>query len=253
MQRALFGMVLPLLACGPANAALQSRAAGRSAPTDDTDSGLTWVADANLAQTSGYDADGAMDWGAALGWICSPNSQNDGLGYLGKNDWRLLTVEPLNGSAFNYTRSYDGSTDYGFNQTEQGTAYAGSTSSEIAHLFHNTLDNKGGCDALLSTAETCADAPARLGTDQNGSLFNVQFYYYWYGTEYAPNTSSAWNFYIFGGEQEFYLKSYEFYAWAVRTGDIGNVPHDDTDTLGRQTPLITAATSPTRPGCDSGR
>lgn len=48
---------LALLAAGTsAQAALLSRAGGQA--VYDTDLDLTWVADANLAQTSGYDSEG---------------------------------------------------------------------------------------------------------------------------------------------------------------------------------------------------
>lgn len=248
MQRILCGCVL-LLACSSAHAVLQNRAGGQA--YYDTDSGLTWVADANLAKTSGYDADGAMDWLGAWGLIGSLNVANDGLGYLGKTDWRLPTVEPLNGIAFNYSQSYNGSTEYGFNQTEQGTAYAGSTSSEIAHLFHNTLDNNGGCDPLLSTAGTCADPQPGWDLINTGPFFNVQFYYYWYGTEYAPDNLLAWGFSLATGSQFVPAKNNTFYGWPVRDGDIGDVLFDDADSDGMADAIdnCTQLANPTQ--CDS--
>lgn len=47
-----------------------------------TDSGLMWLQDANYSATSGYDADGRMDWTQANNWAGS-------LSYAGYNDWRL--------------------------------------------------------------------------------------------------------------------------------------------------------------------
>lgn len=32
---------------------------------------LTWLADINYAQTSGYDGDGLMNWGDANAWVAS--------------------------------------------------------------------------------------------------------------------------------------------------------------------------------------
>jgi hypothetical protein len=248
MQRTLCGFVL-LLACSSAHAVLLSRAGGQA--YYDTDTDLTWAADANLAQTSGHDADGAMDWLAAVGWIDSLNAEYDGLGYLGTNEWRLPTVEPLNGSTFDYSRSFNGSTDFGFNLSEQGTAYAGSTGSEMAYLFHNTLDNKSICDPLLSTAESCSEDQAGWGLNNTGPFSNIQFYYYWYGTEYAPETSSAWDFYFVSGEQDANLKSYAFYAWAVRPGDIGDVPFDDADSDGVADAIDNCTNIPNAIQCDS--
>ena len=57
------------------------------------------------------------------------------------NDWRLPQILPLNGSSYNYTHSYDGSTDRGYNISAPGTIYVGSTASELAHLYYTTLGN----------------------------------------------------------------------------------------------------------------
>lgn len=43
---------------------------------------VTWLADANFAKTSGFDADGKLDWYAAHAWV-------DGLVVHGYSDWRL--------------------------------------------------------------------------------------------------------------------------------------------------------------------
>lgn len=49
-----------------ANAALVSRLGGLA--YYDTEADLTWLADANYAMTSGYDADGLMNWANANAW-----------------------------------------------------------------------------------------------------------------------------------------------------------------------------------------
>ncbi|MEQ1637850.1 MAG: DUF1566 domain-containing protein [Methylococcales bacterium] len=74
----------------------------------DQDLNITWLADANYAKTSGFDADGRMDWQSSNSWAA-------GLIYGGYSDWRLPT-RPA------------GSSD-GSNQT----------SSEMGHLFYNEL------------------------------------------------------------------------------------------------------------------
>ena len=66
-----------------ANAALIERLGGL-AYYDDVNN-LTWLADANYAMTSGYDADGEMTWGAAVTWA-------DTLDFSGYDDWRLPTT-----------------------------------------------------------------------------------------------------------------------------------------------------------------
>ena len=49
-----------------------------------TDMNVTWLQDAKFARTSGYDADGLMNWYDAMQW-----AQN--LSYGGYDDWRLPT------------------------------------------------------------------------------------------------------------------------------------------------------------------
>ena len=68
----------------------------------DDDLDITWLQDANYAQTSGHDADGRMSWDNAVAWA-------DGLSYEGYNDWRLPTLNPVNDTAFDYNFTYDGS------------------------------------------------------------------------------------------------------------------------------------------------
>jgi hypothetical protein len=201
-----------------AHAALLSRAGGQA--YYDTVLDITWLADANYAQTSGYDGDGYMTWSAAQTWIGTLNTAN----YLGVNTWRLPEVNPLNGSTFNYSLSYNGSTDYGHNQSEQGTAYAGATGSEMAYLFYNTLNNKGYCDPDLSTAGSCSGPQAGWGLTNTGPFSNLQPYVYWSGTTYAPETSSAWRFGFGNSFQGISSKSGSNYAWAVSSGDIAAVP-----------------------------
>ncbi|MCK4852410.1 MAG: DUF1566 domain-containing protein [Candidatus Omnitrophica bacterium] len=49
---------------------------------------------------------------------------------------------------------------------------------------------------------------------------NINAYYYWSGTEYAPNPAAAWTFNFTDGSQGAYLKGSDFYALAVRPGDV---------------------------------
>lgn len=51
---------------------------------------ITWLADANYAQTSDYDADGLMTWDEAITWA-------DQLVYEGYDDWRLASGEGCTG------------------------------------------------------------------------------------------------------------------------------------------------------------
>ncbi|NOT84216.1 MAG: DUF1566 domain-containing protein [Methylococcaceae bacterium] len=73
----------------------------------DQDLNVTWLADVNYAKTSGYDADGAMDWQTANTWAAD-------LTYGGYSDWRLPTTLTYNN---------------GYNQISQ----------ELGHMFYTEL------------------------------------------------------------------------------------------------------------------
>ncbi len=156
-----------------ANAALIDRGNGL---IYDDDLDITWMADANYAQTSGYDADGRMNWNDAVAWA-------DGLSYGGYDDWRLTSVN------------------------------------ELGHLFYDELGVSAWNSILTST-------------DPDLGLFtNLQSSVYWSGTEYAPNTNLAWDFHSDYGLQGTINKSNEFYAWAVRSGDVAAVAVPEPATL----------------------
>ena len=142
----------------------------------DTVNNITWAADANLAQTSGYDADGKMTWAEARAWA-------DQLTLGGYTDWALPTTVPA---------------VLGFNQT----------GSQMGNLFYTQL---GGVEGTSITATHNA----------NYNLFsNVQSYTYWSGSEYAPNPNLVWDFSTLYGIQGTSFKHYQYYAWAVRPGDV---------------------------------
>jgi hypothetical protein len=200
-------IVVALGVSSAANAALVSRLGGLA--YYDTVLDITWLQDANYAQTSGYDADGRMLWADANAWAAS-------LTIAGINGWRLPDTGPVNGVAFDYNDSYDGSTDYGYNISAPGSAYPGSTGSEMAYMYYNTLGNLGYCD----TAATCPQTG--WGLTNIGPFYNVQSYYYWSATERAPDY--AWSFDLGYGPQYNPLKTFYVYAWAVHSGDVGAVP-----------------------------
>ena len=83
----------------------------------DTVNNITWAADANLAQTSGYDADGLMTWTNAVAWA-------DQLTLGGYTDWSLPTTVPAVS---------------GYNQT----------GSQMGDLFYNQLGGKA--DSSIAT------------------------------------------------------------------------------------------------------
>ena len=79
---------------------------------------ITWLQDANYAQTSGYDSDGRMHWLQAKAWAAQ-------LSYDGHDDWRLPSANLMNSA--NPCYDYYGSCDFGYNNT----------TGELGHMFYN--------------------------------------------------------------------------------------------------------------------
>ncbi|MER0203473.1 MAG: DUF1566 domain-containing protein [Nitrosomonas sp.] len=93
-----------------ANAALETRLGGLA--VYDTDIDITWLADANYAKTSGYDADGVLSWPDAKAWAA-------GLSIEGVTGWRLPAADTS-------------CTGYNCNHSEMG------------HLFYDELGGIAG-------------------------------------------------------------------------------------------------------------
>lgn len=164
----------------------------------DQDLNITWLADANYAMTSGYDADGRMTWSEAMTWA-------DTLVYGGFDDWRLPTTLQPDPSCSNHSVGYS----YGYN----------CTGSEMGHLFYNEL---GG--VAFSSILTSSDPDLNLFT-------NIQPFAYWTGTEFAPYADHALDFYIHHGLQNADYEFNPFYAWAVRSGDVSAAAVPEPGTL----------------------
>jgi hypothetical protein len=167
---------------------LQARDLDGNGTTDafyDTTLKITWLRNAN--------ANGPMTWDAANAWAA-------GYSIGGYSNWRLPTMVDTGTPGCNY--AYTG-TDCGYN--------VATATSEMASLFFNTLGNK-------SVVNTSGSAQAGYGLTNTGDFQNMQSYYYWSGTEYAPGTNNAW---FFGtGYQSAISKTDQFYALAVRPGDV---------------------------------
>jgi PEP-CTERM motif len=171
----------------------------------DTTLNITWLADANFAKTSGYDADGHMTWAAAKTWAAQLN-------FNGITGWRLPDTKPVSGgNFFNTDIAEDGSTDNGHNIT--------STQSELSHLYYVTLGDKGRFNTL-------GNFDSNYGLINTGPLNNIQSYSYWTGKEIIPDTSVAFYFNTDGGFQNYIgtVNTFpvpEYFAWAVHSGDVG--------------------------------
>lgn len=153
----------------------------------DTDTQLSWLQDANYARATGFDADGRMTWAIARNnWIATLNA---GSGFAGFTNWRLpTTAQPDVSCSNNFNPGGDFPLQY------YGFRCAGG---EMGHLYY--------------TAGITSSTP--------GPFTNLQAFYYWSGTEFAPNPDYAWNFNFTNGYQINYDKSIAFYALAVRPGE----------------------------------
>jgi len=188
LRTILFIGVFSLGLLSTANANLEARLGGM---VYDDVLDITWLADANYAQTSGYDSDGRMNFDEANTWAA-------GLSYGGYDDWRLPTALNQDGSG----------PCLGFN----------CTGSEMGHMFYNNLGATAGNSILLGT-----------NTDNLALFTNLQSSVYWSGTVYAPDPARyAWNFVTNLGFQDDSDQSLEFYAWAVRPGDVAAIPEPET-------------------------
>lgn len=173
----------------------------------DTALNITWLADANYAMTSGYDADGYMDWNQANAWAASLNPYGSGI-----TGWRLPTTIDADGSDAD-TLGNDGCSqpsisqgiDCGFNITIH---------SEMSHMFYVTLGNKAYYD-------TSGNSPQAGWGLTNTGPFNVRALNYWSATEYAPNANDAWLFNFHYGLQGYANKTDTRDTWAVYSGDVG--------------------------------
>lgn len=170
---------------GAANAGLIDR--GNGLIYDDV-LNITWLQDANYAQTSGYDSDGLMTWYDAVAWA-------DGLVYGGYSDWRLPTLQQWDPDCSNY---WDG-TFFGF----------GCTRSEMGYMFYKNLGATAHSSILNGT------------NTANLALFkNIQVYTYWYANENWLNPDTARTFNTYEGFDGAGFKGNGYYAWAVRPGDV---------------------------------
>lgn len=181
----------------------------------DTDLNITWLRNANAGAGSSVDdgfstTDGLMTWGNANNWAKT-------LTVGSYSNWRLPTV--LDTGAPGCDFSYSGGTDCGYDvQT---------ATSEMAHLYCVSLGN-----AYCPSGDAICGAVEQLGWDltSTGNFQNLQPYFYWSGTEYAPRLDFAWTFNSIYGFQVDIDKRNRFLAMAVRPGDVAvaQVPEPGT-------------------------
>lgn len=189
-----------------ANAALYDR--GNGMIYDDV-LDITWLQDANYAQTSGYDSDGLMNWDDAMTWAAQ-------LSYGGSDDWRLASANLMNPT--NPCLAYDGSCDKGWSNT----------TSELGFMFYTNLGNLASYDINGNSVPSgwgLSNTSFIDATDGDTvDILNLQSMWYWQQEEYAPSNAYAWAFYHYNGFHNASNKLNTYYAWAVHDGDVAAVP-----------------------------
>jgi hypothetical protein len=179
---------------GTAEAALVADASGQT--VYDTDTNVTWLANANLAGTktfgvSGINPDGSMSWNTAQEWIAAMNAAN----YRGSNRWSLPETSLP---------------DTGCSQLPKSAAFGyRCTGSQMGNLYYNDLGGEKG-----STIE--------LKHNANYGLFNnFQPYLYWSSTLWTRVPNSAFSFSFGNGFQGTNVFVNDMYAIAVTPGKVG--------------------------------
>jgi hypothetical protein len=166
--------------------------------------GITWLRDANYAQTSGFDSDGRLTWGAANAWAQNLSFTVNGTAV---NGWRLPTATELTpDNPSDVTFAYDGSGDYGYNITRP--------SSELSHLYYVSLGNKG-------VQDSSGDFQSGAGFVNTTPFQNLQSSStFWTSTvsSVAPLFTAYW----FGneGRQQINGQGGEIQVWAVHPGRV---------------------------------
>jgi len=164
----------------------------------DTVLDITWLADANYAGTT-------MNWTTANSWAAGLDPYGSGI-----TGWRLPTVTDIGASGCTYGAGnafFGAGGDCGYN--------VDTSTGEMASMFYDTLGNLAYYDTAGNVAQP------GWGLTNTGPFSNVQSFYYWSATEYAPNTNYARNFDMGFGYQDASNKINSYYAWAVHSGDVG--------------------------------
>jgi len=194
----------------------------------DTTLNITWLANANLAQTntfgvSGINALGRMEWDTANNWITAMNAAN----YLGISNWRLPAMYDIgnDGCTVNSYNSYNGG-DCGYNVVSTGPQ-----ASEMASLFHATLGNLAYYTTSGAVEPACVGCPKWQNTAPFSNLGASNFYWFGqetttdsFGDDYGLPAYYAWYFGPSGAQRPQDKEGSFYNAWAVVDGDVQVVP-----------------------------
>lgn len=231
---ALSAHAAPIIGQGTWGTTLQARDLDGNAATPeayyDTDLNITWLADANLPQSdllglTGLNivsaAEMSLTQGSAAFFIARMNSA----AYMGVTTWRLPTARPVNGTNYYVGAGidmYNGVSDQGYNLSASGTAYAGTTASELAHMHYVTLGNSGAYD-VTGTLTPCYNSASTTPycLTNSGPFTNLRSNDgYWTDVLLQGDTGYI-SFRFLNGGQGLDHSSSGLFTWAVTDGDVG--------------------------------
>ena len=145
---------------------------------------ITWLTNASA------DFDTFLTWENQVAWA-------ENLVTLGFDDWRLATVS-------------DGSPATSVFDCSGGTAEAcAAAGNELGYMYFHNMDGSG-----INTGTQLVNGV---------TLSNIQSFY-WSGTESAVFSFAAWSFAFTDGSQAVGANVSLLSGWAVRPGDVGEVP-----------------------------
>lgn len=188
----------------------------------DTVQDITWLADANYAQTSGFDADGRMNWDAMLTWVLSLNIN-------GITGWSIPTVRPINagvlgpfdGGSYNVSFSNNATTDWGYADNAGWVDGFGNPASQLGYMYYVTLGNLGFCTPDNVDPSSCVEQ-AGWGISNTGPFANIQPVYWTSGSSVPPGLNTLeWDFRFDWGRQSALDKNNFLYAWVKHNGSVG--------------------------------
>lgn len=120
----------------------------------------------------------------------------------------------MSGTSYDYTWSFDGSSDLGYNLSAPGTLYAGSTASELAYMFYNNLGGTAYWD-------TDGNEQTGYGFTTTGPFINLATYrQFWSGSPYSASNDLRWDFSFYIGMQNDEELIQDEGVWVVRDGDV---------------------------------
>lgn len=183
----------------------------------DTALNITWLADANYADTIGY-VSPSFNVGGGYMTLDEGKALVKSLNIGGVTGWRAPSLKDTGKPGCdNYSGL--GGLDCGYNVDP--------STSELAHLFHVTLGNKSAL-APDGTHRAAGD----FGLINSGPFKNMQAVPgYGIGTPYAPDNTKIWAFNFSSGIQTFLNKESAGFGWAVHDGDVAAVPEPQSAAL----------------------